>query len=91
MATCIFCRQCLDVVGTSQEHVVPQAMGGRGWFTTPRVCPACNNLLGTLVDSVAGSDVVRLLRAEAGLSNDLNLVAEIRTKKAQPNADSQSS
>jgi hypothetical protein len=65
MATCLFCRGDYDPDKASDEHLIPDALGG--WITNRLICTTCNNKLGTEVDAVSGASPFFQLRKEAGL------------------------
>lgn len=55
MRQCLYCTQVKEESEFSEEHVLPQAVGGNlsptNPFKTSHVCQRCNNLCGLFVDS----------------------------------------
>ena len=59
---CIYCRRPRD--DESVQHIIPVALGGR--ISVKGVCRACNNLLGTRVESrLVEFDILRMARNQA--------------------------
>ncbi len=66
-ALCIYCRGTSSCA-QSREHVVPHALGNRDWMLpVGMVCDACNNRLGSVVDSPFTSTGIGGMRSLLGV------------------------
>jgi hypothetical protein len=63
---CLFCHRLFEPEHVSDEHLIPEAMGG--WIKNRLICTKCNNTFGATVDSVSNHPTFFHLRAEAGLN-----------------------
>ena len=65
LRTCIYCRGSDGDFGT-EEHVIPESLGGDAMVIRNCVCAACNNRLSTLDKALLDFEPLAMLRAVFG-------------------------
>lgn len=70
---CMICKKKFDdVVLSSKEHIIPEALGNTK-LVTCGVCKKCNNDLGSIIDSYLGNNIISKLLRISELKKDKNI------------------
>ena len=70
---CMICKKKFDeVVVSSKEHIIPEALGNTK-LVTWGVCKKCNNDLGSIIDSYLGNNIISKLLRISELEKDKNI------------------